>query len=215
MKQAHGWAWPDHEMHLIDWITTQKPPVVNGRLAYQGLKQLAVKKHCRQFRTAVDVGAHVGLWAYNLAHWFKQVKAFEPVDEHRKCFIENTIGQANITLHPCALGAIEGSVNIATTHGSSGDSRVQGEGDIPMHRLDSFGLQSVDLIKIDVEGLEEGVILGALDTIVRCHPTIIVEQKRDFALRFGLEPQGALKVLHKLGYKTVTELGGDFILTVQ
>lgn len=214
MKQVLGWYWPDHEEHLIQWMKEQKPPVINGRAAYQGLKQLAVRKHCKQFRTAIDVGAHCGLWSFNLAHWFDHVVAFEPVAAHRECFAAN-VKSAKVDLIPCALGAVEGYVSIETTEGSSGDSRVSGDGEIPLHRLDRFDILNVDLIKIDCEGFEENVLRGAEETIKRWRPTIIVEQKRDMATNFGLEPEGALLWLRHMSYKSVANLGGDHIMVPQ
>ena len=42
-------------------------------------------------------------------------------------------------------------------------------------RLDSVGLARVDLIKVDVEGMEEEVLAGAEETIKRARPYLIVE----------------------------------------
>lgn len=73
--------------------------------------------------------------------------------------------------------------------------------DVEMRTLDSFQFADVDFIKVDCEGFEENVLVGACDTILRCHPTIIVEQKRDFAVQFGLKPRGQLNCLKAWGTK--------------
>lgn len=211
MKSAHGWMWPDHEKHLIDWISENGKLALNGRKAYQGHKQVEVLKRCRSFHTAIDVGAHIGLWSFNLAERFDFVHAFEPVLEHRECFAKNVTAE-NVTLHDCALGVMATEVGFAVTEGSSGDSRVSGEGTIVMRTLDSFGIRSVDLIKVDCEGYEENVLRGAEQTILEWKPTIIVEQKHDFAERYGLSNLGAVEYLKGLGYQQVLNLGGDFIL---
>jgi hypothetical protein len=44
-----------------------------------------------------------------------------------------------------------------------------------MMSLDSFGLARLDLLKIDVEGMESEVLQGAQATIYRCRPAIFVE----------------------------------------
>lgn len=217
MKQALGWWFPDHEKHLIEWMGDPANRVMlNGRVAYQGRKQQAALAAAHRFkgrelRTAIDVGGHIGLWSYNLAAAFDQVHAFEPVAYLRECFAQNVQAE-NVTVHPVALGAAEGSVSMHTTADSTGDSWVKGEGDIPMYTLDSFSLTSVDLIKIDCEGYEELVLRGAEATIARDKPVIIVEQKRQMASRFGLQPLGAVKFLRTLGYVINAELGGDFIM---
>ena len=42
--------------------------------------------------------------------------------------------------------------------------------------LDEFNLPRVDLIKIDVEGMELEALEGASDTINRCHPIMLIEK---------------------------------------
>lgn len=212
MKQAHGWYWPDHEKHLIDWMDTTPPLVLNGRRSYQGQKQLLALKHCRSFHTAVDIGAHIGLWSFNLAQRFEVVHAFEPVAEHRECFAKNVTAD-EVVLHDCALGVVPGEVCMAVTEGSSGDSKVACGGlPVEMRTLDSFNLRDVDFIKVDCEGYEENVLRGAEQTILHWKPTIIVEQKREMATRFGLRPLGAVEYLKGLGYKQATEYGGDYVM---
>lgn len=220
MKQVSGWWMPDHEAHLGPWMETPKNKLImNGRQAYQGKKQLAAFKYCSrigQLRTAVDVGGHVGLWSFNLAHDFRHVHAFEPVAAHRECFMKNTEGmegRGSITLHALALGREPGSISITTEKGSSGNSFVGGAGDIPMVTLDSLDLVEVDFMKLDCEGSEENVLRGAITTINRCGPVIIVEQKRNFSsMRFGLKDQGAVDFLKTLGYVVAEEISGDYIM---
>lgn len=211
MKLAHGWHWPDHEKHLIEWMDQTPPLVLNGRKSYQGQKQQLVLKHCRSFHTAIDVGAHIGLWSFNLSQRFDFVHAFEPVAEHRECFAKNVMSE-EVTLYDCALGTQAKYIDMDVAPGSSGDSRVGGPGAIAMRTLDSFGIRDVDLIKVDCEGYEENVLRGGEKTIQHWKPTIIVEQKRDMAARFGLQPLGAVEYLKGLGYKVATEYGGDFIM---
>jgi hypothetical protein len=42
--------------------------------------------------------------------------------------------------------------------------------------LDEFNLPRVDLIKIDVEGMEMEALEGASRTIARCHPIMLIEK---------------------------------------
>lgn len=213
MKQEHGWWFPDSEQHMNAWLTQQRPGVVlNGRPAYQGKKQIALLNLCRKFRTAIDVGSHIGMWTYNLAPLFQTVRCFEPVQEHRSCFARN-IDADNVVIYPLALGAERGMVSIKTGPTSTGDSWVDGAGDIRMETLDSFEFSDVDLIKIDCEGYEENVLRGAQQTLIYCQPVVCVEQKRDMASKFGLKPQGAVDYLKGLGYKVAAEISGDYLMT--
>ena len=214
MRLDDGWYFPDGETHLQAWMRNPKVRMfLNGRASYQGQKQEAAMSYCKDFRNAVDVGGHIGLWSFNLAHRFEEVHAFEPVAAHRECFVKNVLAShTNVELYGCALGASEGLVSIRTAPTSSGDSRVDGPGDIPMHTLDSMELQDVDLIKIDVEGPELFVLQGAVETLARCKPVLIVEQKPGHAQKYGLGEKDAIPFLQARGYRLVRELAGDFIL---
>ena len=212
MRFDDGWYFPDGERHLQVWMSDPKVRrIINGRAAYQGEKQEVALSYCTNFDAAIDVGAHVGLWSYNLAHAFGQVHAFEPVQAHRECFARN-VQMSNVTLHPFALGDHEGSVSIRTEPTSSGDSRVDGPGEIPMHTLDSLRIESAGLLKIDAEGFELFILRGAEETLARCRPVVIVEQKRGHASRYGLGDRDAIPFLQSLGYRLVREISGDFIL---
>lgn len=91
MKQFGGWYFPDHEQHLLDWMQNDRhAQEVDGRLSYQYHKLSMALEFCRNFRVAVDVGAHIGLISWHLAKRFEALYAFEPVEEHRRCFVKNT-----------------------------------------------------------------------------------------------------------------------------
>lgn len=213
MKLVDGWFFPDGEAHLPDWMANPKNRVVlNGRAAYQGKKQEAALALCKSRRVMVDVGGHIGLWSFNFGKWFDVVHAYEPVEAHRKCF-ERNVKDLNVTLHAMALGEIPGMVSIHTAPTSSGDSWVDGAGNIPMETLDGQNLEDVDLIKLDCEGYELFALRGGVETIRRCKPVICVEQKPGKAQQFGLPETGAVDWLKRtVGYKLVQEIGGDFFM---
>lgn len=214
MKFEDGWYFPDGEEHLPAWMADPRVRMIlNGRPAYQGQKQQAALDLCTNFRVAVDVGAHVGLWSFNLAHRFDTVHAFEPVQAHRECFERNVLAVVdNVELHPEALGEREGRVSIRTEPTSSGDSRVDGPGDIEMRSLDNYGLENVDLLKIDAEGYELFILRGAEELIARQKPVVVVEQKRGHASRYGLGDKDAVGWLQSMGYRLAREISGDFIM---
>lgn len=56
---------------------------------------------------------------------------------------------------------------------------------IRIETLDSYNFQDVDIIKIDVEGFEYDVLLGATDTVDRCRPVVQVEMVYGQPHRFG------------------------------
>jgi FkbM family methyltransferase len=208
---ADGWVFPDGESHLVDWLAKNRY-MLNGRNAYQAKKQVAALTLCKSFRTAVDVGAHVGLWSFNLAHRFRVVHGFEPITTHRECFAKN-VDMPNVHLHPFALGEHSTTVGMYTAPTSSGDSYVMGTGNIEMRRLDEFDLQDVDFIKLDTEGYELYALRGGEETLKRCKPVICVEQKPGKAQQFGLKETGAVTYLQRLGAQLRLTMSGDFFLS--
>ncbi len=211
MKKFDSWYFPDGEIHLIEnMAATNKKR--DGRLTYQCTKYETAFFYADKTMCAIDVGAHVGLWSYFLARDFKHVYAFEPVQNHIECFEKNLESAQNVTLYKTALGKEHGSVNIDTNPQSSGDAFIRGNGAIPLAPLDSFGLNNIGLIKIDCEGYESNVIAGAVNTIKKNKPVVIVEQKRDMSEKYGLPKLSAVKMLQDMGAVLKNEISGDYIL---
>lgn len=208
-----GWWFPDGEDHLIQHMGKHGGHIVDGRMSYQYHKLEMALEHVSNWTRAVDVGAHVGLWSYHLANRFLDVDAFEPVHEHATCFLEN-VEAPNVILHECALGAAEGRLTMTRYPGNSGHSHVADDGamSVPVHTLDSFNLQNVGFCKIDVEGFERDVLVGAIETLGRCKPTLIVEQKPGNGSRYGHGDQGALRFLEGMGARIVAQKAGDYVL---
>lgn len=202
---------PDGETHLQSWMD-KSGEIVDGRGTYQIRKLRAATRFCKQKRTAIDVGGHCGLWSMQLAKMFTFVHAFEPVARHRECFEANLVDAKNVTLHACALGERAGSICIKTDPHSSGDSRVGGDGDIPLRMLDEYDFEEVDFMKLDAEGYELFALRGGEKLIRRCLPVIIVEQKPGKAQQFGLPERGAVDYLKGLGYTQTDNLSGDFVM---
>lgn len=217
MKEVGGVWLPAHEKHFVEWMNNPKNRVlVGGKLTYQWKKQVMAMGHCTRFRSAVDIGAHCGLWSMHLAERFDMVHAFEPVELHRACFLKNvsSLDVGSVILYPVALGEKEGTCTITTTDTSSGDSRITGEGEIPVHMLDSYALEDVDFIKVDCEGYEYQSLKGAEETLKRCRPTVCVEQKPHILARnFGIKGTPAVDYLISLGAKVVDHRSGDYVLT--
>lgn len=194
---------PDHEEHLLTYAHGEG-------WTYQAGKLWEALKYISKARTAIDVGGHCGLWSKELVKVFDKVIAFEPVAEHRDCFIRNVRG--NYELYPVALGDKPALVSMHTTTGQSGDTWIDGEGDVPVTLLDEYALQDVDFIKLDCEGYEYFALKGGEETIKRCQPVIIVEQKPGRGAKFGLSDTAAVTYLEGLGYTLKKEIAGDYIL---
>lgn len=191
-------------MRVAPVVTPERDPHfavsrVHGETAQCELLRQVVKL-CHAKRHAVDVGAHIGLWTRNLAAKFEQVTAFEPVGENFACLRQNA-ALANVKLYNLALGAAAGTCNMKLPeHGNSGMWRVVPGPDVKVYSLDSFALETVDLLKLDVEGSEGLVICGAFETIRHCRPIVVFEDNGTGPKYFGADWTDPKPLLASLGY---------------
>lgn len=213
MKLVDAWYMPDRDTHFKPWLL-QHQQRRDGRLCYQLHKYDEAMKSVAQRRVAVDVGAHVGFWSYWMAQDFEALHAFEPLASHRECWLANMPARPGVTLHPEALGAAPGAVGLFETVENSGNTRIDVRpGGVPVVRLDDVDLPIVDFLKVDCEGYEAFVIEGAVETLRRCRPAVLVEQKRKCGFRYGRKDDAAVTLLEALGAEHRWVLGGDHLLT--
>jgi FkbM family methyltransferase len=107
------------------------------------------------------------------------VICFEPQKKIYRELIMNLIlnGCSNVMSYRYAIGETEKVVHMcAAVPGNEGGTPIGMGGDeVMMKTLDSFKLENVSLLKIDVEGYEDYVLLGAKETIMRNRPVILIE----------------------------------------
>lgn len=136
--------------------------------------------------TALDIGANIGNHSIQFAKYFKHVEAFEPNPKTFVLLEFNCINNENISCHNFGLGnkdenltLYEDLLNIGASSIYSNDrNKNYNHYEIKIFRIDSLlnKFSNVKLIKIDVEGMESEVILGALKTIRKYKPVIVFEQ---------------------------------------
>jgi FkbM family methyltransferase len=221
MQIVSGIFLPDDDTHFADQLRIS--PLIDGKATYQLRKYLKARDFVAAFGLTVDVGAHVGLWSRVMAMDFRRVVAFEPVGTHRECFVENMHGHGNVELLPFAVSDRATTLRITQPSGNTGNAHVSaasGDGaGSPRDEvttaivLDHYALPArVDLLKIDVEGFETKVILGAEALIKRDRPVVIVEQKPAMAERYGFKQYDARNLLKGWGAKEVAAMNGDYIM---
>jgi FkbM family methyltransferase len=204
-------AWPDNPyeeewakrdfLHSADGIG--EFPKHACKMTY-----LLSKPHIRNFRTAIDVGCRVGEFSRYLHLDFKHVYCFDPnLWSHFRYNVDLT----KVTHFQCALGDEVGEISMyGGTHSARDGASTPKTA--PVFQLDLFGFENVDYIKIDVEGFEKKVLLGAAKTIERYNPLIVIEQNH--VVLEGDHQYSAKEYLESIGYRDVAvdKRGWDFVM---
>jgi FkbM family methyltransferase len=182
-------------------------------------------KHVTGFRTMIDGGAHYGTVSRLVRGRFKRVMAFEPNPEVYECLVKNTVSFPNIETFPKALGDTTSQVSVGLAPErykylgtdqelglcNSGCIQVLGPGAIEMIVIDSLEVDDLDFLKLDIEGFEYAALKGALSTIRRTWPVILLEDNGN-GHRYGLDGTECRRFLTDLGYSCVYSVPyGDFV----
>jgi len=212
MYQAHRWWFPDQDTHFAQML--DKNIAKGGQAVYQEPVRRASVNLCKRHDVALDIGANVGLWTRDLCQFFQQVHAIEPVADFRECLRKN-VPARNLQIYDCALGAENSMIDMIITADNTGHSHVDpntvGQGKIQMKTLDSMGLPAADYIKLDCEGYEYKIIVGAELYIKSCRPVIVVEQK--FHKDTGIVDNGeAVDLLQSWGMRLLQKKNHDLIM---
>lgn len=159
-------------------------------------------------KLAIDIGANKGIYTYLLSKLAKHVHSFEPISE--LCdYISAYSHKELITVHNCALSKFTGETTLyiplnnrdkITTRASLlQTNQKEIKRVVPVKKLDDFSFCNVGFIKIDVEGAECEVIIGAMNTITNNRPNLIIEMAD--LNKTKTEISEILKFLYDLNYK--------------
>lgn len=211
MKTRYGWVFPDADEFMINEI---KP---DG--GYQASHIAAALRYVTDWSLAMDCGAHVGTWSRTLAGRFARVIAVEPSDDTFEALRANMsqFGCANVELHQVAVGASAGTVSMAPLDPraealkNTGARFVSEGGTIPRITIDSLQLPSLGFLKLDIEGSEPLALEGARETLIRCRPVVLFENKGFWRHRFNQVKDAPQRMLASVGYAEVEIAGKDVI----
>lgn len=143
---------------------------------------------CQSNKTFIDVGAHIGSIISEVIYANSSVKivAIEAIPEKSKKLRRKF---PFVKLYNCAVGDFTGEIPFFVNIKQSGYSSLikpanlkqdeMIEINVPIKRLDDIvslnEIHDVDVIKIDVEGAELGVLLGSVNTLNKNRPIIMFE----------------------------------------
>jgi len=163
--------------------------------------------------TCIDIGAHKGVVIDTFMRFAPQgtFHAFEPLPYLAKLLARKYRGNPRVIVQQLALADKAGSTTFYIDKAAMGFSglRAPRDGDggnieietctVKLASLDELLPEArPDVIKIDVEGAELGVLRGALKLLARARPVVIFEHGQ-LATRFGTTPEDVYDVLAGVG----------------
>lgn len=167
-------------------------------------------------RVAVQAGGAMGMWAKRMSQVFDVVYTFEPTPQSFHCLNFNC-PEENIVAFNAALGWEAGMVNMQfpehKARSKSGKDNYGGfrcfpGGYIPTMKIDDLELPGCDLLFLDLEGYELFALKGAIHTIKKYKPVIVMEDK-GCSNAFGYAKGDVEKYLAAFaGYKTLKRFHG-------
>lgn len=201
-----GWMSTEDDISLKSAYTQGNNSVEN----YQKDQLDESLKYIQNFRTAIDIGAHIGIMSFNMSKKFTKIHAFEIQTDVYNCLAQNLKNKdiSNVDHYNVGIGNKEENVDLNFEKKKTFSTHVKpsSTGKYQIKTLDSFNFVDVDFIKIDAEGYEPLIALGGINTIKKCKPAILFERK-NHPTRYGYERNSIIEILEPFGYKIIKEFG--------
>lgn len=152
--------------------------------------------------TVLDIGANIGTHTIYYANHASRVLAFEPNPVAFECLQYNMRHCLNTTLYPNAVSNHTAKVDIVPQGDNYGAVYTLPGSQIPTITIDSLDLDACNFMKVDVEGDELAVLLGAEQTIRKYKPVMCIECNEHTLARKGMDGNHLIIHIQSLGYKT-------------
>lgn len=209
--------------NYIEWTVLS-----NG--TYENEINKMIRISLKDGENALDIGGNIGLQSIRMSQCVGdegKVFAFEPLNYLQQKFTKNiTLNRTNnVTLFPFALADNEGEAEFAININSwnqgtfsLGDSNNGSEKQLVTIKVadnipEIQQLESLALIKIDVEGFEFQVLKGLQKTLKKHKPRIIFEYDSHYWVKTGCTIAECCSYLEQMGYQfyQITPVGCEFV----
>lgn len=179
------------DTHFSRWIAE------TGKLVHAPWFPEAICAHLKPGQLVVEVGANIGTNTRYYLDYGCEVVCFEPNPQAFECLRHNC---PEATIHQMALSDQVGYSNMVICD-NAGASYVSDEGTVPVstYMLDCYGLSPAAIV-VDCEGFEMKVLRGALQTIQRSRPLLVLEVNKQALYRAGESDGRLLNLVEELGY---------------
>lgn len=193
-RQHHGFAHGMRRVGGLGWVPAKSPMSAKDRF---------LEDYPMAGLRVVDIGAFEGLMTLGFARkGASRIWAFEPARRNRKVLTRNIAANRlqNVTVFDVALADAPGESTLSyDSVRPSKASLGPGTERVRVATLDEFSLDP-DLIKIDVEGFELPVLQGAVETLRRHRPKIVLELHGHTVELKKSKTHGILDFLQAQGY---------------
>lgn len=155
----------------------------------------------------LDIGSNYGYHSITASRICKDVYSYEPqkvlYELQLKSILDNNI--TNIKPLNVAIGNFDGKIEMNPIDyeapSNFGNLSVGEGGEITTSvKLDSLTFETLDLIKIDVQGYEKFVIEGGKSTIEKFRPLMIIEFEEVHTIKFGYTCKDLFNMLQDMNY---------------
>jgi FkbM family methyltransferase len=183
-----------------------------GTITNDWMATFLVTRLCQPGKSFIDVGAHIGSIIAEVSHFDSTIKiiAVEAMPDKALALRSKF---PFLELHECAVGEKNGGeitfyVNTKKSGYSSLGKPSEGSKSntieimVSIKKLDSLVTSDdVDVIKIDVEGAELGVLRGSENIISNCRPVIMFESGPPENDGLGYTKDDMWRFFNKSGYE--------------
>lgn len=202
--------------HWKRWIKQISPFALSKNHRYDRLTSTIIRKHCTSQSNCIDVGCHKG----EVLDEFLKVApkgthfAFEPVPALFQHLVRKYENEPHCLIYDYALGNAEGATAfnyVISNPAYSGIKKRKYDRDhekdqlitVEQKRLDDIipSDTKIDLIKIDVEGGDLDVMVGAKRLITTWRPLIIFEFGIGGSDIYGANPEKFFDFLNEISYE--------------
>lgn len=181
-----------------------------GELPHERFTEAFMKNYLRSGDVCLDIGANIGYFTRIMSSVVGpggRVHAFEPMPSAIRCLRKNVENLQNVTLHEIALSDRVGKSafsirNLGDTSSLGSDSSSKNVIEVQTNTVDCIAINEakIDFIKIDVEGYEYEVLMGAVETLTLKRPLLYFEYIDSFARLRGRSIEDFRSLLAPLGY---------------
>lgn len=196
--------------------------LIDSSIYYEGCFELKttslINKFVKDGMTVLDIGANIGCHTLRFAKLVGKngkVVAFEPMTFALTKLKDNIElnNFKNIIVEKIALSNVDGkrqTINFRASWTLDGNREdINQKEEIDFLTLDTYirkkQINKVDFVKVDVDGYEYKVLVGAKETLQKFSPLILIELGKYTLSNFGDKLEDLVDFLYSLGYSFYSE----------